>query len=295
MPLVSMTGFAEGHGGRESARWRWEARSVNGRGLELRLRLPPGFEAIEPAARTLASSRFKRGNIQASLNYDPGMASHGLRVDAAALASAVKIAQQVAGETGLAPARVDGLLALKGVIVPDEGQLPDAEVQAARDTALLKTLAECFDHLAKARSIEGAKLAVVLGGQVGEIARLTDAAAKAAATQPAAIQSRLKAQLADLLAPGAVSAERLEQEIALLATKADIREELDRLGSHVSEARRLIAAGDAVGRRLDFLAQEFNREANTLCSKSADSELTRIGLDLKTAIDQFREQLQNVE
>lgn len=295
MPLVSMTGFAEGRGGRETARWRWEAKSVNGRGLELRLRTPPGFESIEPAARALAASRFKRGNLQVMLSYDPGPSARGLTIDAAALAAAVKIAKEIELETGLAPARVDGLLALKGVVIQDEAAMPDPEEQAARDGAILKTLAECFDALAKARSGEGAKLAVVLNGQIDAIARLTAAAAACAATQPAVLAERLKAQLADLLAPGAVSAERLEAEIAVLATKADIREEIDRLGAHVSEARRLVASGDAVGRRLDFLAQEFNREANTLCSKSADIELTRIGLDLKTAIDQFREQLQNVE
>ena len=295
MSLVSMTGFAEGRGGRETARWRWEARSVNGRGLELRLRLPPGFEAIEPAARTLAASRFKRGNIQASLTYDPGAGARGLRIDAAALASAVKIAKEVAAQTGLPPARVDGLLALKGIVIQDEALVADGEEQAARDAAVLETLAGCFDALAKARAGEGAKLAVVLDGQIAEIARLTEAAAKAAATQPAALRDRLAQQLADLLAPGAVSAERLELEVAMLATRADIREELDRLTAHVSEARRLVLTGDAVGRRLDFLAQEFNREANTLCSKSVDIDLTRIGLDLKAAIDQFREQLQNVE
>jgi len=295
MSLVSMTGFAEGRGGRETARWRWEARSVNGRGLELRLRLPPGFEAIEPAARTLAASRFKRGNIQASLTYDPGAGARGLRIDAAALASAVKIAKEVAAQTGLPPARVDGLLALKGIVIQDEALVADGEEQAARDAAVLETLAGCFDALAKARAGEGAKLAVVLDGQIAEIARLTEAAAKAAATQPAALRDRLAQQLADLLAPGAVSAERLELEVAMLATRADIREELDRLTAHVSEAKRLVLTGDAVGRRLDFLAQEFNREANTLCSKSVDIDLTRIGLDLKAAIDQFREQLQNVE
>lgn len=295
MSLVSMTGFAEGHGGRDNARWRWEARSVNGRGLELRLRLPPGFDSIEPAARMLATSRFKRGNLQASLSYDAGAAGRGLRVDATALAAAVKIAKEVAAETGLPSARVDGLLALKGVVVQDEGVEIDPEAQAARDAAILETLAQCFDLLAKARAGEGAKLAVVLDSQIAEIARLTEAAAQAAATQPAALRDRLTQQLNDLLAPGTVSAERLAQEIALLATRADIREEIDRLGAHVAEARRLLAAGHAVGRRLDFLAQEFNREANTLCSKSVDIELTRIGLDLKAAIDQFREQLQNVE
>lgn len=295
MPLVSMTGFAEGHGGLGGARWRWEARSVNGRGLELRLRLPPGFESIEPGARALANSRFKRGNIQASFTYDAGHSAKGLRVDAAALAQAVKIAKEVATETGLPPARIDGLLALKGVLVQDEGIILDEAELAKRDAAILETLAQCFDALGKARGGEGAKLGTILNGQVNEIARLTTEASIASATQPQAIRDRLTAQLADLLAPGAVTQERLEQEIAMLATRADIREEIDRLTAHVAEARRLLDAGEAVGRRLDFLAQEFNREANTLCSKSTDIDLTRIGLDLKAVIDQFREQLQNVE
>ncbi|HUO97943.1 MAG TPA: YicC/YloC family endoribonuclease [Rhizomicrobium sp.] len=295
MPLVSMTGFAEAHGGHETARWRWEARSVNGRGLEMRLRLPQGFDSLEPPARALAASRFKRGNIQATLNFDPGAAVRGLRVDAAALASAVKIAKQIATESGLPPASVDGLLALKGVLVQDEGLGAPDEDYAARDAAILRTLAECFDALARAREGEGAKLAVVLSAQMDEIARFTGSAGVAAVAQPAAIRDRLTEQLNDLMAPGAVSPERLAQEIALLAARADIREEIDRLTAHVSEARRLLASGEAVGRRLDFLAQEFNREANTLCSKSADVELTRIGLDLKAAIDQFREQAQNVE
>jgi len=294
MPLVSMTGFAESQGGRETARWRWEARSVNGRGLEMRVRLPLGFEAIEPAARVLAADRFKRGNIQATLTYDPGLGARGLRVDAAALASAVKIAKEVAAETGLPPARIDGLLALKGVIVQDEELGPDQN-HDGRDAAILATLAACFDALSKARKNEGAKLAAVLDAQITEIARLTGAAGLAAVAQPAAIRDRLTQQINDLMVPGTVQPERMAQEIALLATRADIREEIDRLTAHASEARRLVASGEAVGRRLDFLAQEFNREANTLCSKSADIELTRIGLDLKAAIDQFREQAQNVE
>lgn len=294
MPLVSMTGFSEAHGGRDGARWRWEVRSVNGRGLELRLRLPPGFEAVEPAARKLAADRFKRGNLQASLTWDPGAGARGLRVDAAALATAVKIAKDVAAETGLPPASVDGLLALKGVIVQDE-PLADATEHAGRDAAILETLAAAFDALKRARGGEGAKLSAVLSGQMDEIARLTEQAGQAAATQPQAVRDRLTQQLNDVLAPGAVAPDRLAQEVAMLAARADIREEIDRLTAHVSEARRLMASGEPVGRRLDFLAQEFNREANTLCSKSADTDLTRIGLDLKTAIDQFREQVQNVE
>ncbi|MDE1987599.1 MAG: YicC family protein [Alphaproteobacteria bacterium] len=295
MALVSMTGFAEAHGSRDGAHWRWEAKSVNGRGLDLRLRLPPGFDGIEPAARVLAADRFKRGNIQVVLTHESALGERGLRIDAAALASAVKIAKEVANETGLRQASVDGLLALKGIIVQDESVEMDSRIRAGRDASILESLAAAFDALARARAGEGAKLAVVLEGQIAAIARLTAAAAAAAATQPAALRARLTQQIADLMAPGALSPERLEQEIALLAVRADIREELDRLSAHVGEARRLLASGEAVGRKLDFLSQEFNREANTLCSKSSDIALTRIGLDLKAVIDQFREQAQNVE
>ena len=295
MGLVSMTGFAEMHGAFGALRWRWEAKSVNGKGLDLRLRMPPGFDSIEPAARTLAGERFRRGNLQASLTLEPQEAVRGLRIDPVALSAAVRIAREVAEETGLAPARVDGLLALKGVIVQDDAIVLDAAERAARDAAILESLAYALDALAKARQTEGAKLAHVLESQVREIARLTGEAGKLAATQPAALRDRLHAQLKDLLASVPLSEDRLAQEVALLATRADVREELDRLAAHVQEARALIAAGEAVGRKLDFLAQEFNREANTLCSKSSDVALTRVGLALKATIDQFREQAQNVE
>ncbi|HVZ90457.1 MAG TPA: YicC/YloC family endoribonuclease [Rhizomicrobium sp.] len=295
MTLVSMTGFAEAQGGREDMRWRWEVKSVNGRGLELRLRIPPGFEGVEPAARMLASERFRRGTIQAALIFEGGEAARGLRIDPVALASAVRIAKEIAAETGLAPARVDGLLALKGVIVQDEGGLGDAAERARRDAQILETLASAFDSLARARKVEGAKLATLLGAQMGEIEALVAAASALAACQPEAMRARLKAQIKEILEPGAVPDDRLAQEVALLAMRADVREELDRLAAHVHEARSLLASGEAVGRKLDFLAQEFNREANTLCSKSSDIQLTRAGLALKAAIDQFREQAQNVE
>lgn len=295
MSLVSMTGFAESQGAHDTFRWRWEVKSVNGRGLDLRLRTPPGFDGIEPPARVLANERFKRGNIQASLQLEPQDTARGLRIDAAALASAVKIAQEVAGETGLAPARVDGLLALKGVIVQDEAVALDAPARAARDAAVIESLAAAFDALESARKTEGKKLTTIIESQIDEIATLTAEAGSLAATQPAALREKLAAQIKDLLGNAGFAEERLAQEAALLATKADIREELDRLAAHVHEARDLIAAGRNVGRKLDFLAQEFNREANTLCSKSSDIQLTKIGLALKAAIDQFREQAQNVE
>jgi uncharacterized protein (TIGR00255 family) len=211
------------------------------------------------------------------------------------LAQAVRIAREIAAETGLAPARVDGLLALRGVIVQEEILGGDAPARAARDAAVLETLSLAFDSLSRARRSEGAKLAQVLLRTADEIGRLTEDARRTAAAQPVAIRDRLQAQLKDLLERSAPGDERIAQEIAFLAARADVREELDRLAAHVHEAHTLIVSGDAVGRKLDFLSQELNREANTLCSKSADIALTRVGLALKAAIDQFREQAQNVE
>lgn len=293
--IASMTGFAESAGSHGALRWRWEAKSVNSRSLDLRLRTPPGYDGLEPPARRLAAERFQRGAFQISLSVEAAETGRGLAIDAAALASAVKIAREVAEQTGLPPARIDGLLALKGVIVADEAGALDAESRGARDAAILESLSETFDRLAKDRLREGMKLGQLLGAQVDEIARLTEEAAGLAAAQPAALRERLSAQIRDLLGGSTVSEERLAQEVALLALKSDIREELDRLGAHVQDARALLGQGKGVGRKLDFLAQEFNREANTLCSKSADIALTRTGLALKAVIDQFREQAQNVE
>jgi len=290
-----MTGFAESSGCHEGLRWRWEAKSVNGKGLDLRLRTPPGFDALEQPARMLATERFRRGNFQISLNVESQGNVRGLNVDPVALAAAVKLAREVAAETGLAPARIDGLLALKGVIVPDELAVLDNVARGHRDAEILKSLALAFELLGKARAGEGAKLAALIRGQIDDVAKLTAEAGKLAAAQPLALKERLSAQLAELLGAVPLSEDRLAQEVALLATRADVREELDRLNAHVEEARRLLASGEAVGRKLDFLAQEFNREANTLCSKSQDIALTRTGLALKAVIDQLREQAQNVE
>ena len=295
MAVVSMTGFADAQGGFGTLRWRWEVRSVNGRSLDLRLRLPPGIESIEPAARVLAAERLRRGNVQATLTVEAQDSSRGLKVDPAALAQAVKIAREIAAETGLAPARIDGLLALKGVVVQEENFGGDPTLRAGREAALLESLSFALDSLARSRRSEGVKLGDILARTATEIGRLTQDARQAAAAQPAAIRERLRAQLNELLDQSAPGDERIAQEIALLSTRADVREELDRLTAHVQEAHRLLSSGDSVGRKLDFLAQELNREANTLCSKSADIALTRIGLALKAAIDQFREQAQNVE
>jgi uncharacterized protein (TIGR00255 family) len=294
--FVSMTGFAEASGSHEGLRWRWEVKSVNSRSLDLRLRIPFGYDGLEPAVRRLAAERFLRGALQISLSMETSESARGLMIDAAALASAVRIAREVAAETGLPPARVDGLMALKGVIVADDTvSALDPVVRGGRDAAILESLGLAFDKLARERAREGAKLAGLLKSQVEEIEQLVAQAGQLAAAQPAALRSRLQAQLRELLDGDAIPEERLAQEVALLAVKADVREELDRLTAHVQDARALVAQGRGVGRKLDFLAQEFNREANTLCSKSADIALTRNGLALKAVIDQFREQAQNVE
>ena len=296
MALISMTGFAEARGAHANLRWRWEARSVNGRGLDIRLRLPSGFEGIESGARTLVAERFKRGSVQAVLTVASEDSGRGFRVDPVALADAIKIAKRVADEAGLAPARVDGLLGLRGVVIQEEAIPLDDEERMRRDAALLDSLAQALDLLGRARAVEGAKLEAVLRAQIAEIEQATAEASRLAAEQPQALRNRLQTQLAELLSPGSgIPEERLAQEVALLATKADAREELDRLAAHCQEARALLKSAGPAGRKLDFLAQEFNREANTLCSKSADVALTRVGLALKAVIDQFREQVQNVE
>jgi uncharacterized protein (TIGR00255 family) len=296
MALTSMTGFAEARGAHGNLRWRWEARSVNGRGLDVRLRFPPGFESLESGARTLAAERFKRGSLQVVLTLATDEGGRGFRIDPVVLADAVRVAKRVAEETGLPPARVDGLLGLRGVVVQEESAALSDEERMARDAALLESLALAFDFLRDARATEGKKLEALLRGQVDEIEHLTAEARRIGADQPQALRTRLQAQLAELLGPGSTLPEdRLAQEVALLATKADIREELDRLAAHCQEARSLLAGAGPIGRKLDFLTQEFNREANTLCSKSADVVLTRVGLALKAVIDQVREQVQNVE
>ena len=296
MPLISMTGFADARGVHGNLRWRWETKSVNGRGLDLRFRAPLGYEGLESGARTLATERFKRGSFQIVLTAATDDAGRGFRVDPVALAEAVRLAKRVADETGLKPARIDGLLALKGVVVQEENVALDDEARMARDAAMLESLAGAYDHLGRARANEGTKLEAVMLKQIGEIERLTREARALAAQQPFILRERMMAQLKELISPGTnVPEERVAQEIAMLASRADLSEELDRLTAHCQEARALIAAREPTGRKLDFLSQEFNREANTLCAKSSDIQLTHVGLALKAVIDQFREQVQNVE
>tara|TARA_R110000824_G_scaffold155226_7_gene327871 strand:- start:31944 stop:32831 length:888 start_codon:yes stop_codon:yes gene_type:complete len=295
MALTSMTGFARADGDTPMLRWHWEVKSVNGKGLDVRFRLPSGFEGIEAKLREEMARHLKRGNVQAALTLDRQRGASAVRVNEDAL-NTVIIAMQALGERiELMPPRPEGVLALKGVLETGEAEGP-LEDQENLEKLIIASFAEASVALAKARDEEGAKLQAVLSAQVDTIERLTKEAAASPAASVEALKARLAAQVAELLgASPALSEDRLAQEAALLATKADVREEIDRLTAHVAQARELFASSDPAGRRLDFLTQEFNREANTLCSKAADVALTRIGLELKAVIDQLREQIQNVE
>jgi uncharacterized protein (TIGR00255 family) len=298
--LASMTGFArEGGTLPDGASFVWELRSVNGRGLDLRLRLPNGLDALEPALREATGKKLKRGNVSANLTIKREERAPRLTPDPAALDQAIALVLDVARRIpGAAPPSAEAVLSLPGVLRAEVVE-PDEAAEEARRQALAASFATALDGLVQARAREGAQLAGILGALLDEIAALKDAAAVEAAGQPAAQRARLLENLAGLLGDGDTRArvpeERLAQEVALLASRSDVREELDRLSAHVNEARSLLKSGDAVGRKLEFLTQEFVREANTLCSKSASTALTRIGLDLKAAIERLREQAANVE
>ncbi|HVC52392.1 MAG TPA: YicC/YloC family endoribonuclease [Stellaceae bacterium] len=294
MGIASMTGFSRVEGEAAGISWAWEIKSVNGRSLDLRLRLPPGFDGVEPQLRGALASRFRRGTLSATLSVDR-VRPPTVRINRELLAQLGAALGELRGVIEAAPPRLDGLLGLRGVIeIVDDDE--DAATSEARRAAILDGWSAALDRLATARAEEGARLDHLLAGQLAEMTGLVVAAAKTAAAQPEAIRARLEAAIAELagLVP-AMPQERIAQEVALLVTRADIREEIDRLRAHLSQAGDLLRQGEAVGRQLDFLCQELNREANTLCSKSADIALTRIGLALKAAIEQFREQVQNLE
>jgi len=297
-PLMSMTGFSRESGLlADGTAFVWELRSVNGRGLDLRLRLPTGLEALEPALREATAGRLKRGNVTANLALRREERPR-LAVDRQALDQAIALTQELAARLPASPPpSIAQLLALPGILRAEQAE-PDEAMEAAKRSALVEAYGRALAGLATARAGEGRQLAGVLGGLLAEITALREAATTAAADQPAAQRAKLLEQLAALLGEGGrarVPEERLAQEVALLAQKSDVREELDRLGAHLAAARALLAAGEGAGRKLDFLVQEFVREANTLCSKSASVPLTRIGLDLKAAIERLREQAANVE
>lgn len=290
-----MTGFARSGGEDDTHAWTWEAKSVNGRGLDVRCRLPAGMDALEQPIRQAASKRFKRGSVSISLQLSQSVGMQPMGVNRPWLDELIALVQEIGPHDGIDPPRLDGLLALRGVIENVEAEVDDDE-RAAREKVLLDGLATLLEGLETMRRSEGAKLAEIVAAQLAEVAALTARAEACVARHPEMLAERLRSQIDALMQAGSpVGEERLAQELALLATKADVREELDRLRTHCEAATKLLAEGGAVGRKLDFLSQEFNREANTVCSKAADVELTSIGLELKAVIDRFREQVQNIE
>jgi uncharacterized protein (TIGR00255 family) len=294
MTISSMTGFGRAAGTVGAWSYLWEVRSVNGKGLDVRLRLPNGLDTVEQQVRALAAKHLKRGNVQMSLQLDCEEQGSELRINQAGLAAAVTVARQVSDAMGEAVS-ADAVLAMRGVVETVSADA-DEDAIAARDAELVKAADIALAALAANRAEEGKRLAGIIAGQLDTIEELTAQAKANPSRTPDAIHERLSAQIERLTgASPALDPDRLHQEAMLLAVKADIQEEIDRLAAHVSAARDLLDSDGSVGRKFEFLSQEFNREANTLCSKSADAALTRIGLELKNTIDQLREQVQNIE
>ena len=295
MALSSMTGFARSHGSGGPYTFEWELKSVNAKGFDFRLRLPPGWDDIEPLVRKRASDALSRGTVYANLTVKRASSTAMVRVNEDVLASVLKVAGDLAARTGAAAPTVDGLLGIKGVIEVVEPESSEAEEQAAR-TAVVAVFDESLKSLVDMRRREGETLGKILGQRLDEISQLAAKADAAPGRKPEAVKARLAEQIQILLETSdRFDADRLSQEAIMIAAKADIREELDRIASHVAQARELIGKGGAIGRRLDFLAQEFNREVNTTCSKANDLELTNTGLEMKNIVEQFREQVQNLE
>lgn len=293
MAIASMTGFARAEGQFENYSWTWEAKSVNHRGLDIRCRLPNGYDHLDPIVRKGLERRVKRGSFQVALQLKRQAGLGGWRINSDVVEQILSASGQLRDRNDVAAPRMDGLLALPGVLEQAE---PDEAAATAREAAMRDTLETALDALIEARRDEGARLGSIVATHLDTIERLSVEAEGAAAAQPEAIRERVSAQLAELLAAAPpLPEERLAQEIAVLANKADVREELDRLKAHGAAARELLDKPEPIGRRLDFLCQEFAREANTLCAKSVDMALTQTGLALKSSIDQLREQVQNIE
>ncbi len=291
-----MTGFARAAADHDGTSIAWEAKSVNGKSVEVRPRLPQGFERLEPAARQAVQKRFSRGNFQATLTVGRAAGTQAQPVvNEAFLKDVAGLAKRLQEQFGLSPASADGLLALRGVLEIPESTDSD-ESRAGLDAAVMAVLEQALTGLETARIAEGEALKALLSGHMDAIEALTLRAEADPSREPAAIRQKLVEQVALLLdASTSLDENRLHMEAAFLATKADIREEIDRLKTHVASGRALLDGGGAIGRKLDFLAQEFNRESNTLCSKSNAAAVTAIGLELKAVVDQFREQVQNLE
>jgi uncharacterized protein (TIGR00255 family) len=295
MALSSMTGFARSHGTSGPYAFDWELKSVNAKGFDLRMRLPPGWDELEPVTRKRAAEVLSRGTVYANLTVKRTNPLQVVSVNAALLATVVNIAGELAGRIDAVAPSIDGLLAIKGVIEVVEPESNEAEEKAAK-AAAAATFEQALNSLSEMRKREGVTLGRILCQRMDEIETLMTKAEAAPGRKPEAIKARLAEQIAALLdTSDRFDPDRLSQEAVMIAARADIREELDRIASHISQAREMIGKGGAVGRRLDFLAQEFNREVNTCCSKSNDLELTNTGLEMKNVIEQFREQVQNLE
>jgi len=294
MTLASMTGFARATGSAGPWRLTWELKAVNAKGLDARLRLSPPFDAIEPDARAKLVQKLTRGTIQAGFTAQREITTPEVRVNQDLLRKLMMAIAAIPLPEMISPATLDGLLSVRGVVEISDAAENEAEILAARASAL-ELLDTALESLVTMRRSEGAVLATVLSARLETIAVLTQAADLSPARKPEAIQARLAQSLAMLAGNSNFDQNRLHQEALMLAAKADIREELDRLEAHTTAARDLLAKGGAVGRRLDFLAQELSREANTLCAKSNDASLTALGLELRVEIEQFREQVQNIE
>ena len=296
MTLSSMTGFARTEGQNDTCSWSWEIKSVNAKGLDVRCRLGSNFDNLEPVVRERAAKLFRRGNLTINLTSSKNQKATAYQINTQAVEGITTLLPELESRFGnLTAPSVADLLALRGVLEPVEDNISE-EDKKALDEAVLESMDQTLAALVQMRQEEGARLRSVLIEQLDTLTRLTTEAGELAALQPDAIRDRLHEQLTEILdAIPALSEERLAQEVAILVSKSDIREELDRLKSHEGAVRELLSGGGAVGRKLDFLCQELNREANTLCSKSSDVELTRVGLDLKAVIEQFREQIQNIE
>jgi uncharacterized protein (TIGR00255 family) len=295
MPLASMTGFARTQGHAGAYGWSWELKSVNAKGLDLRLRLPPGWDVLESPVRALASRALSRGAVTASLDVKRDGAAPSVSVNEDALAAILATVKSVAARVGAEPPRFDSILGLRGVIEVVDAE-ESAEERASAEKAAIDGFERALAALVTARAEEGATVARALETHLARIAALVAEAEASPVRKPEAIRARLAAQLKMLLDTGEkFDPDRLHQEALMLATKADVQEEIDRLKAHVAAARELLKAGGPAGRKLDFLGQEFNREANTLCAKASDVQLNATGLELKAAVDQFREQVQNLE
>jgi uncharacterized protein (TIGR00255 family) len=295
MALSSMTGFARGHGVAGSYAWSWEIKSVNAKGLDLRLRLPPGWDAVEVPARKNATEKLSRGTVYGNLTVERKGVAPTVKVNEPVLAAVLATLKALSGKVEASPPTLDGILSLKGVIEVTEEDEREEDRRAA-ETAIIAGFDRLLADLVAMRREEGATLGRLLSARLTEIAALAARAEAAPGRKPEAIKARLAEQVATLLAASTrFDSDRLHQEAILIASNADIREELDRLASHVAQVRKMIADGGPIGRRLDFLAQELNRESNTLTAKANDVELTNIGLELKSVVEQFREQVQNLE